>query len=145
MKKKMGWRGRGRGFSGPWPGRGPFSYLPPWQRPGWLYGYGRGFGYGYWGAQYNPYVCQRFPWLPRWWWTNPQTYGYLAPYPATQPTETAKPEEGGQVSQPFMGAMPFSWPAPTPEQEKQFLDQQIRALEAQMDAIRKRLEELKGE
>lgn len=34
----MGWRGRGR--SGPWPGRGPFSYLPPWQRPGWLYGRG---------------------------------------------------------------------------------------------------------
>ena len=38
----MGWRGRGRGggWAGPWPGRGPFSYLPPWQRPGWLYGRG---------------------------------------------------------------------------------------------------------
>lgn len=38
----MGWRGRGRGggWVGPWPGRGPFSYLPPWQRPGWLYGRG---------------------------------------------------------------------------------------------------------
>lgn len=38
----MGWRGRGRGggMSGPWPGRGPFSYLPPWQRPGWVYGRG---------------------------------------------------------------------------------------------------------
>jgi hypothetical protein len=38
----MGWRGRGRGggWTGPWPGRGPFSYLPPWQRPGWLYGRG---------------------------------------------------------------------------------------------------------
>ncbi len=37
-----GWRGRGRsgGWVGPWPGRGPFSYLPPWQRPGWLYGRG---------------------------------------------------------------------------------------------------------
>ena len=34
----MGWRGRG--WSGQWPGRGPFSYLPPWQRPGWLYGRG---------------------------------------------------------------------------------------------------------
>ena len=34
----MGWR-RG-GQSGSWPGRGPFSYLPPWQRPGWLYGRG---------------------------------------------------------------------------------------------------------
>ena len=38
-----GWRGRGwggGGWAGPWPGRGPFSYLPPWQRPGWLYGRG---------------------------------------------------------------------------------------------------------
>lgn len=31
----MGWRGRGL-----WPGHGPFSNLPPWQRPGWLYGRG---------------------------------------------------------------------------------------------------------
>lgn len=30
-----GWRGRGN-----WPGAGPFSHLPPWQRPGWLYGRG---------------------------------------------------------------------------------------------------------
>jgi hypothetical protein len=38
----MGWRGRGRGGSGRglWPGRGPFSNLPPWQRLGWLYGRG---------------------------------------------------------------------------------------------------------
>jgi hypothetical protein len=34
----MGWRGRG--MAGPWPGRGPFSNLPPWERPGWLYGRG---------------------------------------------------------------------------------------------------------
>ncbi|MBO8174690.1 MAG: hypothetical protein H0Z18_05485 [Thermococcus sp.] len=32
-----GWFGRGR-WTGPWPGNGPFSYLPPWQRPGWIYG-----------------------------------------------------------------------------------------------------------
>jgi hypothetical protein len=34
----MGWRARG--WAGPWPGRGPFSHLPPWERPGWLYGRG---------------------------------------------------------------------------------------------------------
>ena len=34
----MDWRGRDR--AGPWPGRGPFSHLPPWERPGWLYGRG---------------------------------------------------------------------------------------------------------
>jgi hypothetical protein len=31
----MGWRGRSR-----WPGHGPYSDLPPWERPGWLYGRG---------------------------------------------------------------------------------------------------------
>jgi len=36
----MGWRERSGGWRGPWPGRGPFGYLPPWQRPGWLYGRG---------------------------------------------------------------------------------------------------------
>lgn len=38
---QRGNRGRGRGRNqGPWPGNGPFSHLPPWQRPGWLYGPG---------------------------------------------------------------------------------------------------------
>lgn len=23
-----------------WPGRGPWSHLPPWERPGWIYGRG---------------------------------------------------------------------------------------------------------
>ncbi|MGQ9789006.1 MAG: hypothetical protein ACUVQM_06910 [Candidatus Hadarchaeaceae archaeon] len=27
-------------WTGPWPGRGPFSHLPPWERPSWLYGPG---------------------------------------------------------------------------------------------------------
>jgi hypothetical protein len=35
---KMGWRGRG--WTSPWPGRGPYNNLPPWDRPGWLYGRG---------------------------------------------------------------------------------------------------------
>mgnify|MGYP005849637467 CR=1 FL=1 len=35
----MGYR-RGNNWAGDWPGRGPFSHLPPWQRPGWLYGRG---------------------------------------------------------------------------------------------------------
>jgi hypothetical protein len=30
-----GYRNRGN-----WPGAGPYSNLPPWQRPGWLYGRG---------------------------------------------------------------------------------------------------------
>ena len=87
----MGWRGGGGGWGGRWPGRGPFSHLPPWQRPGWIYGFGRGF-YGYGGPYgygsyspygyryYSPYSCARFPWLPRWWWANPSYSGYF-PYP----------------------------------------------------------------
>ena len=30
----------GRRWRGPWPGNGPFSYLPPWERPGWKFGRG---------------------------------------------------------------------------------------------------------
>ncbi|MGD6850898.1 MAG: hypothetical protein ACQCN6_02425 [Candidatus Bathyarchaeia archaeon] len=37
----------GRG-NGNWPGNGPFSHLPPWQRPGYLYG--RGACYYLYGA-----------------------------------------------------------------------------------------------
>jgi len=72
----MWWMGFGRGrggWFGPWPGRGPFSYLPPWQRPGWLFR----MGFGWW---WNPYVCVRFPWLPRW-WAYPDAYGYSYAYP----------------------------------------------------------------
>ncbi|MEM2940089.1 MAG: DUF5320 domain-containing protein [Thermoproteota archaeon] len=39
-----------RNWSGPYPGRGPFSNIPPWQRPGWYIGRGwcwRHF-YPYW-------------------------------------------------------------------------------------------------
>jgi len=49
------------------PGNGPFSYLPPWQRPGRAYG-SRGYGRGR-GA--NLQACARFPVLPRWWWVDP--------------------------------------------------------------------------
>ena len=32
--------GRGRSDRGSWPGNGPFRDLPPWERPGWIYGPG---------------------------------------------------------------------------------------------------------
>jgi len=32
--------GRGNNWGGQHPGNGPFSHLPPWQRPGWSYGRG---------------------------------------------------------------------------------------------------------
>ncbi|MEM2907849.1 MAG: DUF5320 domain-containing protein [Candidatus Hadarchaeales archaeon] len=45
-----------RDWFGPWPGRGPFSYLPPWRRPGWLYG--PGACWRLW------WLCARYPPLP---------------------------------------------------------------------------------
>ncbi len=44
-----GGRGSGRGY-GQWPGNGPFRHLPPWERPGWLYGRGSCWGLGYWSG-----------------------------------------------------------------------------------------------
>ncbi len=38
--------GRGRRGSG-YPGNGPFRNLPPWERPGWLYGPGSCWYVGY--------------------------------------------------------------------------------------------------
>jgi hypothetical protein len=73
----MGWRRRE--YYDQWPGRGPFSHLPPWQRPGRAYG-GRGYGRG-WNV--DPRVCGRFPGLPRWWWADP-AYTYPPPAPTPQ-------------------------------------------------------------
>lgn len=160
----MGWRGRGGGWGGRWPGRGPFSYLPLWQRPGWLYGYGRGLGFG--RGPSNPWVCQRFPWLPRWWWaaqTPEAALEMLESYlerlgsdrePLRQGIEARIDElkklikEGTPTTAaPPVGPTPF-WNLapymPTPEQEKKMLEQQAEALERQIETIRKRLEELRG-
>ncbi len=41
-----GWRW---GRRGRWPGHGPFSHLPPWERPGWIY---RGRGGWCWRYAY---------------------------------------------------------------------------------------------
>ncbi len=63
-----GWRGGRGGWRGPWPGRGPFSYLPPWQRPGWLFGRGAcwwlfGGPWGYWARGWYPYPSP-YPYAP---------------------------------------------------------------------------------
>jgi len=107
----MGWRGRGRGggWNGPWPRRGPFSYLPPWQRPGWLYGRGA-----------------------YWWFFTPQT---------TKPSTVS--EDTPLTSTPStVPSLPFV-PALTKEYETQILEQQMKALQSQLEVIRKRLEELR--
>jgi hypothetical protein len=81
----MGYRGR----RGRYPGNGPFRDLPPWQRPGWMCGSGVGGGYGAAsGYTGDPSKCARFPWLPRWWWANPEYEGAVqAPPPPSSGDE----------------------------------------------------------
>jgi hypothetical protein len=45
----MGWW---RWWRGPWPGHGPFSCLPPWERPGWALGWWAPYWPGY--AYHDP-------------------------------------------------------------------------------------------
>jgi len=40
------------GWRGPWPGHGPFSYLPPWERPGRVLGWWAPYWLTY--AYYDP-------------------------------------------------------------------------------------------
>ena len=56
-KLEMGWYNRRR-WTGPWPGRGPFSDLPPWERPGWMYGRGACWRF------YGPYAVPLTPIKP---------------------------------------------------------------------------------
>jgi len=61
-----------------WPGRGPFSYLPPWMRPGWLYGRG-----ACWWL-FGPYTRHGYtppPFTP---WYTP--FWYMSWYRPIQPT-----------------------------------------------------------
>jgi len=58
-----------------WPGRGPFSYLPPWMRPGWLYGRGACYWlfrpyawYGYAPSPFTPWYRLTPP-TPWYWWS----------------------------------------------------------------------------
>ena len=100
----MGYRGR----RGRYPGNGPFRNLPPWGRPGWVYGYG--VGRGSLGDQSK---CVRFPWLPRWWWVNPDPAGG---YPEL--------------------------PAASTEDQRKFLEDNMKLLEQELSEVKKRLEDL---
>ncbi|NHW44917.1 MAG: hypothetical protein HA491_04190 [Candidatus Verstraetearchaeota archaeon] len=61
------------GWVGPWPGRGPFSYLPPWLRPCWIFGRGACwwfFAPYAWYAWTSPWPWYARYWAP-WYWTYP--------------------------------------------------------------------------
>ena len=52
------------------------GYGPPRRQAG--RGYGRGFGRGY------GWRCQQYPWLPRWWWADPEYQGDYPPQPTVK-------------------------------------------------------------
>jgi len=87
----FGWSGRG-GWRGPWPGRGPFSYLPPWQRPGWLFGRG---------------ACWWLLGYPWWAYGAPYSYGYPGFYGA--PYGYGMPYTGWGAYRPPLGYYPYGW------------------------------------
>jgi hypothetical protein len=100
------------------PGRGPFSHLPPWQRPGHAYG-GRGYGRGR-GA--NPQTCARFSGLPRWWWANP-TNTYQSPTPTPQDELAALEDSKKQLNE-----------------EKASIEQEINDIETHLKELKTKLE-----
>ena len=61
----------------------------------------------------DPSKCARFPWMPRWWWASPKYEGEL-------PTPGASADE----------------------QERRFLEIQVKGLEEELASMKKRLEEL---
>lgn len=111
-------RGWGRGRVGPWPGRGPFSYLPPWQRPGWPRG--RRCRWWYMYPPYLPYV--QAPQQP--------------PQPTPQPTQQPP-------AAPYYPLPPFAPLPPTPEQEIEALKAYKVEIEEDLKGIEARIKEQK--
>lgn len=102
-----------------WPGRGPFSHLPPWQRPGRAY-YGTGYRHRRRGV--DPQVCAIYPWLPKWWWTDP-TYQHPSLTPTSQ-DELAALEESKKAL----------------DEEKANIDQEISDIETKVKELKSKLE-----
>lgn len=143
-----------------YPYEGIYGY--PYGGPGWGFGFGWGRGRGGgrgWGRGWsgNPYVCARFPWLPRWWWTG--MYGPMTPFTGTSgmPYSPYYESSYSPYATPTTAMPSMTYPSPyaqspystgmalpqiPKEQEKQMLEGQAAALQQQLDQIKKRLEEL---
>jgi len=109
------WFGRGRGgWAGPWPGRGPFSYLPPWQRPGWLFGRGWCWQFLAPSLRYARTLQPYPPYYP----VTP--YGYPpAPYGTATPAEELA----------------------SLEDYKRTLSEEIKGIEARIEELKKLIEQ----
>lgn len=105
---------RRRAFYNDWPGRGPFSHLPPWERPG--YTTGRGFGRGRRG------YCANYPWLPRWWWLDSADRPAI-PTPAPQEELTALEESKKALAE-----------------EKDSIEQEIVDIETRVKDLKSKIE-----
>ena len=105
---------RRRAYFDQWPGNGPCSQLPPWQRPGRVYG-GRGQGA-------NPQACASFPGRPRWWWATP-AYTYQPPTPAPQDEIAALEDSKKELGE-----------------EKASIEQEINDIETYLKELKSKLE-----
>jgi len=104
-----GWSGRGRGgWFGPWPGRGPFSHLPPWERPGWLFGRG---------------ACWRLFGSPAWYEASRLGYGFR-PY-----------LRGGGYPYPYVASSKDEIAAL--EESKEAIEEELKGIDARIDEIKK--------
>jgi hypothetical protein len=119
--KKMGYQRRT--YFDQWPGRGPFSHLPPWQRPGRMSG---GRGYGQWRGV-DPSRCARFPELPRWWWADPK-YAYQPPTSTTPQDELLALQQRKNA----LGEEKASL-----EEEISEVEEQLKELKSKLDATKK--------
>jgi hypothetical protein len=111
---------RKRGYFDQYPGRGPFSHLPPWQRPGRAFG-GRGYGRG-WSV--DPRLCARFEGLPRWWWADPK-YAYQPPPLTPDPQDEILALEESKKAL---------------NEEKASVEQEINEVETQLKELKTKLE-----
>jgi len=106
-----------RAYFDQWSGNGPFSHLPPWQRPGQAYG-GRGYGRG----RPDLRACARFPGLPRWWWADPK-YTNQPPTPNPQDELTALEDCKKELGE-----------------EKASIEQEINDIETHLKELKSKLE-----
>ena len=104
-----GWGGRGRGgWFGPWPGRGPFSHLPPWERPGWLFGRG---------------TCWWLFGSPAWYEASRLGYGFPSYL------------RGGGYPYPYIASSKDDIAAL--EESKKAIEEELKGIDARIDEIKK--------
>jgi len=105
---------------GIWPGFGPFSHLPPWERPGWLFGRG---------------ACWAYLWSHR----LPRALQLRYPRMAS----LSKSPRALQLRYPRMASLSKNEEISALEEYKKELEDEKASIEEELREVEKRLEELK--